>query len=90
VQDNDFKAIFAAENSNKFQKTKFCKEKSVEDVVTLGPMAHATLVDNETKNQKWCLGTSIQGQCSDPLHHYKHQPISNTWLFILQHHLGSF
>jgi hypothetical protein len=37
--------IFAAENSNKFQKTRFWKkEKSVEDIVTLGPMAHATLV----------------------------------------------
>jgi hypothetical protein len=29
--------IFAAENSNKFQKTRFWKEKSVEDMVTLGP-----------------------------------------------------
>jgi hypothetical protein len=27
--------IYAAENSNKFQKTKFWKEKSVENVVTL-------------------------------------------------------
>jgi hypothetical protein len=36
--------IFAAENSNKFQKPRFWKEKSVEDVVTLGPMAHVTLV----------------------------------------------
>jgi hypothetical protein len=26
--------IFAAENSNKFQKTRFWKEKSIEDVVT--------------------------------------------------------
>jgi len=35
--------ISAAENSNKFQKTRFWKEKSVEDMVTLGgPMAHAT------------------------------------------------
>ncbi len=34
----------AAENSNKFQKTKFRKEKSVEEVVTLGPMAQATIV----------------------------------------------
>jgi hypothetical protein len=33
--------IFSTENSNKFQKTRFWK---VEDVVTLGPMAHATLV----------------------------------------------
>jgi hypothetical protein len=36
--------IFIVEISNKFQKTKFWKEKLVEDVVTLGPMAHATLV----------------------------------------------
>jgi hypothetical protein len=28
--DIDLKVIFAAENSNKFQKTRFCKEKSVE------------------------------------------------------------
>jgi hypothetical protein len=36
--------ISAAENSNKFQKTRFWKEKSVEVVVTLGPTAPATLV----------------------------------------------
>ncbi len=41
--DIDFKVISAAENSNKFQKTRFWKEKSVENVVTLGPMAQATL-----------------------------------------------
>jgi hypothetical protein len=35
--------ISAAENSNKFQKTRFWKEKSVEDVVTLGPTAQGTL-----------------------------------------------
>jgi len=29
--------ISAAENSNKFPKTRFWKEKSVEDMVTLGP-----------------------------------------------------
>jgi hypothetical protein len=44
VGDSDFKVISAAENSNKFQKIRFWKEKSVEDVGTLGPMAHATLV----------------------------------------------
>jgi len=44
VVDIDLKMIYAAENSNKFQKTRFWKEKSVENVVTLGPMAHATLV----------------------------------------------
>jgi hypothetical protein len=36
--------ISAAENSNKFQKSRLWKEKSVEDVLTLGPTAHATLV----------------------------------------------
>jgi hypothetical protein len=35
--------ISAAENSNKFQKIRFWKEKSVEDVVPLGPTAQATL-----------------------------------------------
>jgi len=40
----DFKVISAAENSNKFQKSGFGTEKSVEDVVTHGPMAQATLV----------------------------------------------
>ncbi len=33
--DIDFKVISAAENSNKFQKPRFWKEKSVENVVTL-------------------------------------------------------
>jgi hypothetical protein len=36
--------ISATENSNKFQKTRFWKEKSVEHVLTLEPMAQATLV----------------------------------------------
>ncbi len=48
----DFKAIFAPENSNKFQKSKFWKEKSIEDVVKFGPMAHATLVWYELHNLK--------------------------------------
>jgi hypothetical protein len=39
--------IFSAENSNKFQKTRFWKEKLVEDVVTLGPKAKAILVVND-------------------------------------------
>jgi hypothetical protein len=39
VGDIYFKVMSAIKNSNKFQKTKFWKEKSVEDVVTLGPMA---------------------------------------------------
>ncbi len=41
--DIDFKVISAHENSNKFQKTRFWKEKSVENVATLGPTAEATL-----------------------------------------------
>jgi hypothetical protein len=41
VGDVDFKVISAAENSNKFQRTRFGKEKSFKEVVTLGPMAHA-------------------------------------------------
>jgi hypothetical protein len=43
VGDIDFKVISAAENSNKFQKTRFWNEKSVEDVITLEPTAQATL-----------------------------------------------
>jgi len=39
--------IFATENSNKSQKTRFWKEKSVEDVVTLGSTAQTTLVWHE-------------------------------------------
>jgi hypothetical protein len=44
VGDIDFKVISAAQNSNKFPKNRFWKEKSVEDLVTLGPTAQATLV----------------------------------------------
>jgi hypothetical protein len=35
VGDINFQVISAAENSNKFQKTRFWKAKSVESVVTL-------------------------------------------------------
>jgi hypothetical protein len=35
VGEIDFQVISAAENSNKFQKTRFWKEKSVENVITL-------------------------------------------------------
>jgi hypothetical protein len=40
----DFEMISEAENSIKFQKTRFWKEKSVEDEFTFGPTAQATLV----------------------------------------------
>jgi hypothetical protein len=39
--------ISTTENSNKFPKKRFWKEKSVENVVKLGPMAHAALVNNK-------------------------------------------
>jgi hypothetical protein len=44
VRDIEFEVISVAKNSNKFQKTRFWKEKSVENVVTLGSTAQATLV----------------------------------------------
>jgi len=44
VGDVDFLLISAPENSIKFPKTRFWKEKSVEDMVTLGTTAHTTLV----------------------------------------------
>jgi hypothetical protein len=47
VRNIDLKLIFVSENSNKFQKTRFWKEKSVEDVVTFGPTAQATLVGSD-------------------------------------------
>ncbi len=39
--------ISTIENSNKFQKTKFQKEKSIEDAITLGPTTHSTLINDE-------------------------------------------
>jgi hypothetical protein len=57
VGDIDFKVISVAENSNKFQKTRFWKEKSVEDVVTLGPTTQATPVIHKAKGhcKLWIL-----------------------------------
>jgi hypothetical protein len=49
--------ISAAENSNKFQKTRPWKEKTVEDVVTLGKMAQATQVKFKIR----CLSIWIVG-----------------------------
>jgi hypothetical protein len=49
-----FNVISAAEKSNKFQKTRFWKEKSVEDVITLGSTAQATLADVK-KGKLICL-----------------------------------
>jgi hypothetical protein len=44
VGDIDFEMISVIKNSNKFQKTRFWTEKSVEDVVTLWPTVQITLV----------------------------------------------
>jgi hypothetical protein len=41
--------ISTAENSNKSEKTRFCKEKLVEDKFAFGPMAQVTLVDMKKK-----------------------------------------
>ncbi len=43
--DIDFKVISVTENSKKFQKTRFRKGKLLEDMVTIGPVAQATLVN---------------------------------------------
>jgi hypothetical protein len=45
-----FKWFLLLKFSNKFQKNRFWKEKSVEDAVTLGPMAQATLVWMKMRN----------------------------------------
>jgi hypothetical protein len=50
VGDIDLNVISTTENLNKFQKTRFWKEKLVEDVVTLGPRAQAILVYTKEKN----------------------------------------
>ncbi len=58
--DIDLKMISAAENSNKNPKNQVLEGKSVEDEVTLGPTAQATLV---TKwNIKNFLGLLVQSQ----------------------------
>ncbi len=69
VGDIDFNVIFDAENSIKFQKTKFWKENLVEDVVTFGPMAHATLVKMKSKgNQIFVISRSNPKKIGDFYH----------------------
>jgi hypothetical protein len=55
--------IYAAENSNKFQKTRFWKEKSVEDEFTLGPTALASLAIVE----------EMYGDTNNFIHELSHQ-----------------
>ncbi len=57
--DIDFKVISAAENSNKSQKTRFWKEKSVEDMVTLGPSTGHTSRNYGQHNQREGAGINI-------------------------------
>ncbi len=66
----NLKVISAAENSNKFQETRFWKEKSVENVVTLGPTAQATIVLIEAEEWDPFLGSfvSIYGRNKNCLH----------------------
>jgi hypothetical protein len=58
--------ISAAENSKKFQRTRFWKEKSVEDVVTLGPTEQATLVSIRFQLQILVVNNiTILSSCQD-------------------------
>jgi hypothetical protein len=50
VGDIELKIISITENKNKFQKTRFWKEKLVENMVTFGPMAHATKGRSNVRN----------------------------------------
>jgi hypothetical protein len=61
VGDIDLKVISATENSNKFQQSRFWKEKSVEDVVTLGPRAQATVVLHEVPSADFLNAILVVG-----------------------------
>ncbi len=53
VGDIDFEVFLPLKIQINSQKTRFWKEKSVEDVVTLGPTAQATLITIEKDNKKY-------------------------------------
>jgi hypothetical protein len=61
VGDIDFKVISFTENSNKFPKTRFWKEKSLENVVTLEGLAFNSF-NSYLVVQK--IDTYITKQCS--------------------------
>jgi hypothetical protein len=66
VGDIDIKVISTTKNSNKFQKTRSWKEKSVEDVVTLGLTIHKPLVYNKSiLMQKKIYGNSNIPPCKN-------------------------
>ncbi len=60
MRDIDFNVVSATENSNIFQKIRFWKEKSVEDVVTLGPAAQPTLVKTKKRKHPTKLATKFE------------------------------
>jgi len=66
VGDIDFEVIFTAENSNKFQKTRFWKEKSDESVGALSeglPLNSRTISFHIWLFKKW-IHTYTTKQCS--------------------------
>jgi hypothetical protein len=68
--------ISAAENSNKFQKTRFFGEKSVEDVVTLGPTAQATLAKTKKRKHPTKLATKLEFIPKLATQHLQQEPTS--------------
>jgi hypothetical protein len=62
VGDIDFKVIPVTENSNKFQKTRFWKEKSLENAVTLEGLPFNSSMISYLVVQK--IDTYIAKQCS--------------------------
>ncbi len=57
VGDIDFRVISSTENSNKFQNTKFWKEKSVEDMVTLEGLSFNSSMISYLAVQKFLINT---------------------------------
>jgi hypothetical protein len=78
VGDIDFQVISAAENSNKIQKTRFWKEKSVENVIALEglPFNSRMIFLSYLAVQK--INIYIAKQCSDVEFPY----------FVMVSHLG--
>jgi hypothetical protein len=60
----DFKVISATENSNKFQKTRFWKEKSVEHMVTLESLPFNSIMISLSYLAVQKIDTYIAKQCS--------------------------
>jgi hypothetical protein len=69
VEGINFKVISIAENSKKFPKIWFWKEKSIEDVVTIGPTTHATLVLYKPRITQMSLNGPIVVLCHSHVNH---------------------